>query len=140
KRRRDRWNYGSTSSLGASRLPRNLVRDDEEFLEDAAAEIGRQGDIGGVAAAGHDDTADAGNVVPGVESVPASAQKNFVPAAEIHRQDERNANVAHVPGDVTRWNVQTAAEGDGEMAEVTANAARVIVNVKGGLGGVGELI
>ncbi len=98
------------------------------------------GDIGGVAAAGHDDAADARDVVPGVEGVPAAAEIDFEPAAEIHRQHDRHADVAHVAGDVARGDVHAAAEGDGEMTEIAADAARIVVNVERGFGGIGEVV
>src|SRR5947207_14277249 len=98
-----RTSEGADSSrsitAGANLLLRGqLVADDEKFLQDGAAEICRERDIGSVAADGHDDAADPGNVVPGVEGIPAAAQKDFEPAAEVHRQYERDTDIAHVTG------------------------------------------
>src|SRR2546423_5266067 len=75
-----------------------------------------------------------------VEGVPAAAQVNLVPAAEIHRQHERHADVAHVTRHVTSGDVHAAAKREGEMTEVAADAARIVVNVEGRFRVVGELV
>jgi hypothetical protein len=63
----------------------NLVRRDREPLEGVLAEGSRHGHIGRVAPPCHQNTADTGDVVPGIERVPPTAEVDFEPAAEIHR-------------------------------------------------------
>ena len=68
-------------------------------------------DVGGVAAARHQDAADAREVVAGVEGVPAAAEIDFEPALEIHRRRVgRHADVAEIAGAIARRNVHAAAE------------------------------
>ena len=103
---------------------RDLLRDYFEARERAGAERGYNRDIGCVAPARHQDTADAGPVVPGIRCVPTTAEIDFEPAAEIHRSVvERHADVSEIAGAVTRRNVHAAAERDGEVGKITAHAA-----------------
>ena len=112
-----------------------------EAEEAGAAEAGGDGAVGGVAADGHEDAADAGDVVAGVEGPPAIAEVDFEPGAEIHGAGgERDADVAEVAGGVARGDIEAAAEGDGEVLEVAADADAFGVDVEGGARGAGELI
>jgi hypothetical protein len=43
-------------------------------------------DVGGIAPAGHQDATDARLVVAGIERVPAAAEIDFEPGAEVHRR------------------------------------------------------
>jgi hypothetical protein len=96
------------------------------------AESGRHGDVGGVAAASHDDAADAGMIVTRVFRVPAPGQKDLEPGAEIHWINiDRNADVAEIAGGVAGRDVQAAAECDGEMGEVPADADAFMHGVAG---------
>lgn len=61
------------------RLFEDFVGVDVEFLEGAGAEMGADGDVGGVSAAGDEDAADTGGVVTGVKSVPVVADIGFEP-------------------------------------------------------------
>ena len=84
-----------------------------EGLERGRAEGGRQGHVDRVAAVGHQHAADPGDVVPGVEGVPAAAEVGLEPGAEVHRQGGRgDADVAEVAGRVAGRDVQAAAERD----------------------------
>src|SRR6185436_15708673 len=95
---------------------------------------------GGIAPHRHHDAPDAWDVVPGVKGVPAIAQVNFEPAAEIHRQNDRHADISHVAGDVTCRDVQAPAKSEREMAEIAANSFAALVNIEGRFGGIGEVI
>ena len=86
------------------------------------AESGRYRDVSGVTPAPHDNTADAGMVVACVHSIPTPIEKDFEPAAEIHRIDvDRNADVAEIAGAIAGGDVHAAAERNGEMGEVPAD-------------------
>src|ERR1700730_14257810 len=74
---------------------RHFVADDEEFLQGSAAEVCRERYVGGVAADGHDDAADAGNIVPRIKGTPTAAKEDFEPTAEIHGQHDWHTDVAH---------------------------------------------
>src|ERR1700731_1415248 len=130
----------SMTSGAKLRRRRHFVADDEEFRQGSAAEVGGERDIGGIPTDGHDDAADAGNIVPRIKGIPTAAKEDFEPTAEIHGQHDWHTDVAHVTGDVARGNVHATAEGEGEMAEIAADAARIIVNVERGFGGIGEMV
>ena len=71
----------------------------------------------------------------GIEGVPAVPQVDLEPGAEVHRVHiGRNADVAQIAVAVTRRDVHAAAEGDGEVREVAADAATLGENVQGRLG------
>src|SRR5215831_8113859 len=74
--------YLALQEIELRRLIRHLVGAHDEALEGVGAERGADGDVGGVAAARHDDAADARHVVAGVERVPAAAEIDLEPGAE----------------------------------------------------------
>src|SRR5271154_372382 len=87
------------------------------------AEGGRHGDVGGVAAAPHDNAADARMIVTCVFRVPAPSEKDLEPGAEIHGINiDRNSDVAEIACAVARGNVHASAKRDREMGEVPADA------------------
>ena len=66
----------------------------------------------------------------GIERVPAAAEIDFEPGAEIHRGIlGRHADVAEIAGAVARRNVHAAAQRDGEVGEVPANAAPLVMGI-----------
>ena len=72
-------------------------------------------------------------VVAGVERVPAPAQKDFEPGAEVHRRRVgRNADVAEIAGAIARRDVHAAAERDRQMGEIAADADALAQPVGGG--------
>src|SRR6478609_9692433 len=80
-------------------------------------------DVGGVAPAGDQNTANPGLIVPRVEGEPSAPEKDFEPGVEIHRRRvRRNADVAEIAVAIARGNVEAAAQGDCEMGEVPAHA------------------
>ena len=114
---------------------------DLEVFHGMQAEGVADGDIGGIAAAGHQDASDARGIVARVEGEPLAAEIGFEPAGEIARSKGRlGADVAEVSGAVAGGNVHAAAEGDGQVGEVAADAAAFVERLPGRLGGIGELI
>ena len=119
----------------------DFVADNLEFGQGGATEGSGDGAVGGVAADGHEDAADAWNVMAGIASPPAGFEINFKPGAEVHgRRSDDDADVAEVAGGVTRGNIQGAAEGDGQMLEVAADADAFSVDAERGANGIGELV
>src|SRR6476620_127256 len=97
-----------TSTLtGYDRSGCDFVGPDLERLEPIDSEGRRDGYIGSITAAGHEDSPDAGHIVAGVERVPLSTQKGLEPGAKIHWiRRQRHANIAKIPGAVTSRHVQ----------------------------------
>src|SRR3712207_4130539 len=101
----------------------DLVRDHLEPGESAGSEAGGNGDIGRVAPPRHHDAPDPGNVVARIERVPAAAEIDLEPGAEIHRSVDRpHADIAEIARAVAGRDVHAAAEGNGEMSEIAADA------------------
>jgi hypothetical protein len=72
-------------------------------------------DVSGVTTAAHDNTADAGMVVPRVNGVPTTIEKDFGPAAKIHGIGiNRNADVAEIASAIPRGNIHAPAKRDGK--------------------------
>ena len=114
------------------------VGPDAEALHDAGAEGGGERHVGGVAAAGHQHAALAGDVVARVEQAPGAAEVGLEPGGEVAgRVGRRGADVAEVAGAVARRDVHRAAEGDGEMRVVAADADAFGVAFEGRAGGAG---
>src|SRR4029453_10845214 len=118
-----------------------LVGMHHEALKQVRPEGGADGDVGGVAPARHHDAADARRVVAGVEAVPAAAEIDLEPGAEVHRlRLGRHPDVAEIAGAVARRDVHAAAERDGEIREIAGHAAALDRDLGRGLGGAGVLI
>src|SRR5450432_1805861 len=95
------------------RLGLHLFGDDLEPRQWRGPEGRRDCDIGGVAAARHDDASDARMIVPGVQGKPPPAEIDLEPGAEIHRRGiDRHADIAEITGAIARGNVHAAAERD----------------------------
>ena len=90
--------------------------------------------IGRVASARDDDSADARDIVARVERVPLAFQENFDPGAEVHGVDDGHADVAEMAVDVARGNVEAATEGQREMSEVAADANALVERLERGPG------
>ena len=100
-----------------------------------AAEAGGDGYVGGVAAGGHEDTADAGVVVAGIHVPPAAVEPDLVPGAEVSGAGVGYADIADVAGDVAGGDFHAAGQGDGEVLVVAADADTLGEDVHGGHGG-----
>src|SRR6185295_5100923 len=119
----------------------HLIRPYLKAHQRVGAEGVGDGNVGGVAAAGDQDAADAGHVVARVERIPASAEIGLEPAGKIHRTiGRRHADVAEIAGAVTGWNVHAAAQGDGEVGVVAADALALLVGLPRRPGGSGMLV
>jgi hypothetical protein len=98
----------------------------------SGAEGCRHGDVCGVTAASHDNSTYAGMVVARVHRIPAPSEKDLEPGAEIHWTNiDWNADVAEIAGAVAGRDVHAAAEGDGEMGEVAADADAFVHGIAG---------
>ena len=87
-----------------------FVGDDREPGERALTKSGADRDIGGIAPAGHKDPANSRLIVSRVEGVPARAEIDFKPGAEIHRRRvRRDADIAEVAGAIARRDVHAPA-------------------------------
>src|SRR5437773_12506334 len=119
----------------------NHVRHHLEPRQPVPAEGGDQGDVGGVAAAGHQDPAGAGAAVAGVHRPPAVVEIDFVERAEVHRRRVGvGVDVAEVPGRVAGGDVHGAAEGDGQVGHVAAGAGGLDGGVQRRLVRAGEAV
>src|SRR5580704_1519153 len=101
----------------------NLVRDHFELRHRARSEAGHDRDVGRVASARHQDAADAGAIVAGIECVPVSPEIDLEPCTEIHGLvDRRYADVAEIAGAVARRNIHAATQRDGKMRKIATYA------------------
>src|SRR6185369_14164608 len=89
----------------------------------------------------HKHASDARHVVACVESVPGAAEVDFEPRGKIHNAvGRRGSHVAQVTGTTAGWNIHAAAEGDGQMRVVAADAAALLEGLPCGSGGAGVFI
>lgn len=107
-----------------------LIRPNPESSQFVWAETVDQRYIGGVTAIGHDDPADAWNVVARIERAPRAAEINLDPGGVVHRIENRDADVAEVAIHVPRRHVHAPTKGDRKMRVVAANAAARVVDVE----------
>ena len=113
----------------------------DEALEHVRTEGGAERHVGGVPAARHHDPADARRVVACIEGVPAAAEIDLEPGAEIHRLGfGRNADVAEISGAIARRDVHAAAQRDRQMGKVAAHPATFDQDVGGRPGRAGVLV
>src|ERR1700744_4416697 len=81
-----------------------------------------QGNIGGNATDGHEDATDAWHVVACVKGPPAVFEIDLEPCAEIHGAAGWHADISEIASGVACRDIHGAAEGDGQMLEITADA------------------
>src|SRR5271155_3436577 len=92
---------------------RLLFGDDLELGQLGRTEAGRQGDVGSVAAACNQYPTDPWPVVPRVEGIPTTLQKNLEPRTKVHRvRNQRHADITEIAGAISRRYVHAAAQGD----------------------------
>ena len=97
--------------------------------------------VGGVAPLRDQDAADPRHVVARIEHLPVAADIGLEPAGEIAGGPRlRRADVAEIAGAIARRNVHAAAERDGEMGVVAADALALVVGFPRGLGGARMLV
>jgi hypothetical protein len=70
--------------------------------------------------------------MPRIQREPAAVEEHFIPCAEIHRRwVNRHADVAKVTGAVPRRDVHASGQGHRQVSEVPANAAALLVSLRG---------
>ena len=81
------------------------------------------------------DAANSGMLWRASKVIPAAVEIGFEPGVIVHRRWVGwNANVAEKAVGVARRNIHAAAEGDGEMGEVPADADAFVISLKSGAG------
>src|ERR1700744_4251987 len=112
-----------------------------EALERVLAEGHGDRHVARVAAARHHDAADARRVVARVEGVPAVAEEDLEPGAEVHRiRHRRDADVAEIARAIARGDVHAAAQRDRQVREVAADAGPLAEAVQRGARGARGLV
>src|SRR5262249_53539027 len=133
--------YHALHQLELSWLLDYLVGVHHKALERIGTERGADRHVGGITPARHEDAADARRVVTGVEGVPATAEIDLEPGAEIHGIGiGDNSDIAEIAGAITRRDVHAAAKRDREMREVAADPAALKRHSRCGPGSGGVLI
>ena len=95
----------------------------------------------GRGAAGDQHASDARDIVASVEGIPVAVKVGLKPGGEIHRAiRRRHADIAQVTGAVTRGDIHTATEGDGEVRVIAADAGPLLESLPGRLRGAGVLV
>src|SRR5258708_5727353 len=123
------------------RRPGCLFGHYDESCQLGGSEAGGDRDVGGIAAARHHDATDPRMVVASIEGEPLAIEIDLEPRTEIHRSRVRwNADVAEIAGAIARRNVHAAAQGDGEMGEVAADADALIVAFGSGAVAAGVMV
>lgn len=112
-----------------------LIGIDIETRKVSGAEACGEGDIGGVAARGHQNSSPPSIVMASVEVDPSAVEEDLVPRAEVAWAAVGLANVPDVAGDIAGRNILATREGDGQMLQVAADANALGEDIHGGLGG-----
>ena len=103
-------------------LRNDLFGNNSEVLEKVPSECHGDRNIACIATPTNQDPADAAPVMSRVKVMPLPAEINFEPRAEIHWFDVgRDANVAEIPGRVTRRNIHAPAQSHREMSKVASD-------------------
>ena len=121
-------------SYRGRRQIKNFVGPDAKRIQQMRSERSYERNIGRVTPARDDDPADPWNIVARIEGVPLAFQEDFDPGTEIHRIDDRRADVAEMAIDVARGNVEATTEGQREMSEVAADTDTLVERIERGHG------
>src|SRR5271163_3237277 len=106
---------------------RDFIGPNRKALQRIWTEGGGNGDIGRVASARDEHSTNPRHIVPRIERMPGSAEIDFDPRREIHHSVWwLGPHVSQVSGAVTRRNIHAAAESDGQMREVAADAHTLV--------------
>src|SRR5690242_1130772 len=105
-----RKDKAATQLLGTR--SRHLICPHPKPLQDVRTEGVDEWYVGRVAASGDDDPAYPRRVVARIEGVPFAIEEHLHPGAEIHRIDDRDADVAEMTVDVARRDVEAPAKRD----------------------------
>lgn len=96
------------------------------------AEGRREGGVSGVAAMGHENAANARDIVARVKGVPLPVQVGLKPGAEIHGESHRcHTNIAEIAGAVAGGDVHAATQGDGQMGKIATDAGALAQRLQG---------
>ncbi len=121
-----------SSILGLVR--NDLIRPHLEAFQRRGPEAGCERDIRRVSAPGDQDAPDSGRIVASIEGVPSVAEIGLEPGRKVHgRIGWRPADIAEITSAVTRRDIHTTAERDGEMGKVATHALAILKNLKSGL-------
>ena len=119
----------------------DFLREDFELGQRRIAELRRDRNISCIPTTRDDNTADAGDIVPGVKGIPFAVEKDLEPGAEVHRRRVfRHANVTEVTRAIASGDVHAAAQGDGKMRKVTAHADTLLMSFGGGAVAAGMVV
>lgn len=66
-----------------------------------------------------------------IECVPFAFQEDVDPGTEIHRVNDRNADVPEIAVDIAGGNIEAAAERDGKVREVATDADALMIDLEG---------
>src|SRR5437899_4871813 len=123
------------------RPSRDLVGPDLEADQCVRAKGLRDRNVAGIAPLRDQDAPLPRLVVAGIEGVPAPADEGLEPAGEIaHRPRLWRADVAQIPGAISRGNVHATAERNGQMRIVAADALAFLVRLPRRPGGARMLV
>jgi len=104
----------------------DLISPHLEAFQRRGPEAGCERDIRRVSASGDQDAPDAGRIVAGIEGVPSVAEIGLEPGRKVHgRIGWRHADIAEIASAVTRRDIQTTAERDGQMGKVATHALAI---------------
>jgi hypothetical protein len=73
-------------------------------------------------------------VVARIKVDPSAFKKDLIPCAEISRAAERLANISDIAGDIARWNIHAAGQGDRQMLKISADADSLDEDIRRGFG------
>src|ERR1700741_2444457 len=108
-------------------LLQQLIRPDFKADEGVWPESLRNWNVRGIAALGDQDAADPRNVVACVEGVPVAAEIGLKPAGKVARRvGRRHSDITEIAGAISRGNVHAAAERDGKVRVVAADAFALV--------------
>jgi hypothetical protein len=96
--------------------------------------------IRGISSRRHEYPADTKRIVTGVEGPPTVAQVDFKPCAEIHGQQQRDADITEIACGIPGRNVHRAAKRDRKMLEIPADPLALRMYVQCRFGGIGKVI
>src|SRR5258708_23424839 len=120
---------------------RDFIGPHAKYFQNMGTEPCADRDICRIAPACHENLADAALIVARIERVPGPPYVGFQPAREIHRRIRyRYADVGEIAGAVTRRNVETAQQCDGDMREIPTDALAFAIGLPRRLGRTSEMI
>src|SRR6266581_1880701 len=106
---------------------RQLIRPDFKADERVWSERLRNWNVRGIAAVSDQDAADPRDVVARIEGVPVAADIGLKPAGKVSRRvGRRHTDITEIASAISRRNVHAAAERDGKVRVVAADALALV--------------